>query len=428
MTDVSTTEITPVTTRPPRRTGRRIGIGVAVVLAVVLFLTATAAVWAKRTVLSADRGVAAVDRAAEDPAVVDALATRITDEIVALVDVSSLVQSVLPAQLDRVGVLLENALTGIIHDRVADLVDSPRGRAILETAVRKAHNAVIKILEGDGLGADAFFVKVDGEVRLDTVPLVIAAIEQLQENGVIPDSFDVSQVVQAATSSEAVQKLAQIFGVSVPDDFGQITILDAAQVEKASASLNTAQRALAIFQKGTVVLVVLALLFIALALFISLDRRRTLAQIVLGIGVGALLLRIGIDQVVAAIDRAIDKAGAKAAAVNITEALTDSLARTLMVEAFIGLVLGVVLWFLRPGKDGSKSALTQIVAANADIARFAVIGFGLLVLFITGFGPIALILVVALVVGGVLYVNRHAAASVAVSTEPSTEPADTAAP
>ncbi|MFZ4719624.1 MAG: hypothetical protein ACOYMR_09380 [Ilumatobacteraceae bacterium] len=394
-----------------KRTGRRIAAVVAVVLAVVLFLTATAAVWAKRTVLSADRVVAAVDKAAEDPAVIDALATRVTNEIVQLIDVSAIVQSVLPDQLDKVGPLLENALTGIVHDRVAAVIDSPTGRKVLETAVRKAHDAAIRILEGDGFGLDSFFLKVDGEVRLDTVPLVIAGIEALQDQGVIPGSFDLSNVLTAANSSLAVQALSKVFGVSVPEDFGQVTVLNAAQVETASSTLSTAQTALSVFKKGTVVLVILALLMIALALFVSVDRRRTLAQIVLGIGVGALLMRIAIDQVVAAIDRAIDKAGAKAAAVNITEELTQSLARVLVLLAVAGLIVGLVLWLLRPNKDGSASALTEIVRANPDIARFAVIGFGLLVLLVTGLGPIALILVIALVVGGVLFVNRQAAAA-----------------
>lgn len=391
-----------------RRLGRRITTGVAVALAIVLFLVATAGIWAKRTVLSADRVVAAVDRAAEDPAVIDALSTKITDEIVGLIDIDSVVQSVLPDGLDRLGPIIEAAVTRVIHDKVSDVVGSPRGRALLEAAVRKAHDAVIRVLEGDGTGLDAFFVKVDGEIRLDTVPLVVATIELLQDEGVLPGNFDISAVLNAATSSAAVQLLAKIFGVSVPPDFGQITVLNAQQVEKASATLSGAQRALAVFQKGTVVLGVLAFLFIGLALWLSLDRRRTLSQLMLGIGIGALLMRIGIDQVIAAIDRAIDKAGAKAAAVNITEELTSSLARVLMLMAVVGIAVGLVAHFLRPAKDGSPSRLSSIVAAHADIARIVVVALGLVVLFVAGLTVWSVLAVGLLVAAGVLYVNRQA--------------------
>jgi hypothetical protein len=408
MTEVSTPEAAPTETKQ-RRLGRRITVGVAVGLAIVLFLLAVTGIWAKRTVLSADRVVAAVDAAAADPAVVDALSTRITDEIVSLIDVSGIVQSVVPDGLDRLGPIVEAAVTRVIHDKVGDVVGSPRGRALLEAAVRKAHDAVIRVLEGDGLGLDAFFVKVDGEIRLDTVPLLVATIGQLQDEGVIPGNFDITEVANAATSSTAVQLLAKIFGVSVPDDFGQITILNAAQVEKASATLNTAQRALSIFQKATVLLAILAFVFIGVALALSLDRRRTTSQLLLGIGIGALIMRIGIDQVVAAVDRAINRVGARAAAVSITEELTATLARALMILAIVGIATGLIAKFLKPADDGSPSKLSTLATANPDIARIAIVGLGLVVLFITGIGFWAVLIVGLLVAAGVLYVNRNSA-------------------
>ena len=133
-TVAATTDI-PSPTRG-KRLGRRITAGVAVVLAVALFLVATAGIWAKRTVLSADRVVAAVDAAAQDPAVVDALSTRITAEIVSLVDISTIVEDVLPDGLDRLGLIIEAAVTRVIHDKVADVVGSPRGRARPRSARR----------------------------------------------------------------------------------------------------------------------------------------------------------------------------------------------------------------------------------------------------------------------------------------------------
>ncbi len=408
MTEEPAVAPTPTTTNG-RRLGRRISAGVAVGLAIVLFLVATTGIWAKRTVLSADRVVAAVDRAAADPAVVDALSTRITTEIVLLVDINGIVQELLPDGLVRLEPVIEAAITRVIHDKVADVVGSPAGRALLDAAVREAHQAVIRVLEGDGLGFDAFFVKVDGEVRLDTVPLLVATIEELQRQEVIPGRFDISAVANAATSSAAVQLLAKIFGVSPPANFGQVTVLNAQQIASASSTLNTAQRTLAIFQKATFLLGLLAFVVIGIAMALSLDRRRTLSQLLLGIGIGALIMRLAIDQVVAAIDRAIDKAGARAAAVNITEELTASLERTLTVSAVVGLVVGLIALFLKPAKDGSHSKLTALVATKPDVARIVIVGLGLAVLFIAGIGPWVVLVVGLLVAAGVLYVNRQRA-------------------
>ena len=410
MTDASD-DSTPAPAAPAtenRHRGRRIGAVVATVLAVALFLVATTGIWAKRTVLSADRVVAAVDAAAEDPAVIDALSVRITAEIVELIDIDGIVQSLVPDALDRLGPVIEAAVANVITDQVAKVVGSEQGRAIIEDAVRIAHKKALEILENGGLSPDSVFSMVDGEVVLDVVPLIVRTIELLQERGVIPDSFDISEIAGQVSSSTIVKVLARVFGVSVPENFGQITVLDAQQVEKASATLATAQQALSIFQKGTFILAVIALLMVALALYLSLDRRRTLAQLMLGIGIGALVMRIAIDRVVGAIDKAIDKAGAKAAAVNITESLTDSLARTLMVMALVGIVVGLIAVFLRKDADGNESKLATVIATNADASRVAVVGMGLAVLFITGLTPWVILIVGALVVAGILYVNRNA--------------------
>lgn len=395
--------------RPGRRSvraGRSVLAGVAVVLAVVLFLTSVTAVWAKRTVLSADRLVAAVDRAADDPAVTDALAATVTDQIASLVDVGSLVDSLLPDQLDQLGGVLEAAVERVIRDQVAEVVGSPQGRALLETAVRVAHDAAVKVLRGKGFGLDAFFVSVDGAVRLDAVPLVVRSVEVLQERGVIPDTFDLTEVVKETVSDRRVQLLAKVFGVSLPDDFGQITVLDADQVEKGSAVLSSVQRAFAIFEKASAVLIVLSLLLLAAALVLSTDRRRTLVQFAAGVALLAVVMRIAIDRVVAAVDAAVDSAGAKAAAVNITDSLTSSLARSLVTLAILGGSIAVIAWLLRPSGDGSPSWLTRLVASRPEVARLAVLVLAVAVLATVGIGWVSLLLVGALAVAAVLFVGR----------------------
>jgi hypothetical protein len=373
-------------------------------------------VWAKRTVLSSDRVVAAVDDALADPAVVDALSARITDEIVSLIDVTAIVQDVLPPQLGSLGPIIEAQVTNLVLEQVTKVVGSEAGRDLVDASVRRAHAAALKLLQGDGLSPDSAFSVQDGEVVLDVVPLIVRTVELMQERGVISDRFDLTEIAQNVTSNQRVQLLSRIFGVSVPENFGQITVLDSATVSEVSETLSTAQRALAIFQKATAVLVVLALVMIGVSMVLSVDRRRTLAQLSIGIGVGAVLMRIGIDRVVAAIDSAIEKAGAKAAAVQMTESLTEMLARTLVTLAIVGLAVGLIAYLLKPADDGGDSWLTGIVRDHADIARVVVVGVCLALLFAVGMSWITVIIVGALGVAGVLYVNRQSKAAPAVES------------
>ncbi len=395
---------------------RRITTVVLVVLAVVLFLTSTIAVWAKRTVLDPNRVVAAVDRAASDPAVVDALAVKVTDQLVQLVDVNTMLEGVLPSQLDKLAPVISAALRDIVEKQVTAVVGSDAGRKLLTDAVRVAHATAIRLLEGDGLAPDSVFSIVDGQVTLDVVPLVVRTVEQLQANGIISDRFDLTELAQNVTSDVRVKILARIFGVSVPENFGQIVLIDSQKVDQGAATLSTAQRALAVFQRGTVLLVILALALLAAALFVSVDRRRTLAQLTLGIGIGAVLLRIGIDQVVSVLNRTIDAVGIRHAAVNITESLTSSLARTLVILAIVGIVVGILVRMLRPSADGTHSWLALLVRDHAEIARMVVIGLSLFLLAAVGISWLSVVLIGALAVAGVLYVNRNAASPALIET------------
>jgi hypothetical protein len=411
MTDVPST---PQVEAPKasRQIGRRVGTGVAVVLAVVLFLVATIGVWAKRTVLSADRIVTAVDKAASDPRVVDALAERITVEIVSAVDIKTMLSGVLPDKLDPLAPVVEAAVRDVLQKQVAKVVGSPQGLALLNGAVRSAHDAAIRLLNGGGLSPNSIVSVTDGEVTLDVVPLIARSLSLMQDRGIIPAKFDVQSIASQASSNDIVKKIASVFGVTVPEGFGHIVIIDSQQLANGKAALANAQKAMAIFQKATLILVALALIFIAIALLVSADRRRTLVQLMVGIGVGAILLRIGIDKVVQVINHAIEEVGIKVAAVQMTESLTESLARTLVVMAIVALSVALIAYLLRPGKDGSDSRLTASISARPEIARIVIVTLSLLLLAAVGVGLVTVLIVGALCIAGLLYVGRHAAPAI----------------
>ena len=300
-------------------------------------------------------------------------------------------------------------MTNLVLEQVTKVVGSEAGRDLVDASVRRAHTAALKLLEGDGLSPDSAFSVQDGEVVLDVVPLIVRTVELMQERGVISDRFDLTEIAQNVTSDEKVQTLARSSACRSPRTSVRSRSSTRRRSTEVSETLSTAQRALAIFQKATVVLVILALVMIGVSMVLSVDRRRTLAQLSIGIGVGAILMRIGIDRVVAAIDSAIEKAGPKAAAVQMTESLTEMLARTLVTLAIVGLAVGLIAYLLKPAPTAAtrgspaSSATTPTslgswwwVSAWPSSLRWAS-------------SWITFIIVGALGVAGVLYVNRQSA-------------------
>ena len=66
---------------------------ILVILAVIVFTVSVPAAWGARTVLNTDRYVATVAPLADDPAVQQAIATRLTDEVFAALNVQEVIRT-----------------------------------------------------------------------------------------------------------------------------------------------------------------------------------------------------------------------------------------------------------------------------------------------------------------------------------------------
>jgi hypothetical protein len=94
-------------------------------------------------------------------------------------------------------------------------------------------------------------------------------------------------ITSAELPQQAVDKLSKALGVTLPSNFGQITLVR-------SANLNAAQRGVKAFDRLAIALPFVTVALIALTLWLSLGRRRTLVQLL----VGTLLLMIVVRRVV----------------------------------------------------------------------------------------------------------------------------------
>ena len=114
---------------PKRHRLRRIFTPILVVLAVIVFTVTVPAAWSARTVLNTDRYVATVGPLADDPAVQQAIATRLTDEVFAALNVQEVISGTLAAIGERATLLagpLTNALHGFVQEQVLKVVQPSR--------------------------------------------------------------------------------------------------------------------------------------------------------------------------------------------------------------------------------------------------------------------------------------------------------------
>lgn len=427
--------MTSAATVPGSPRGRVVRRWVAVVLVVattLLVVASSVAVWAHRTVLDTDQFMDTVGPALDDPAFDAALADDITEQTLLALDLDTRVSQRL-TELDAVlalalverlevdeGPLLEAlgsrvdrptlaALTPVVVDRLEDRVETVVDRLVASEAfgerlpqlVGRAHAAAIGIARADVEDYPNVYL-TDDAVMLDTVPLVAEALrESLGGLGDMLPDVTVPDAV-ADRAPEARAQLGDALGTRLPEDFGQVALMDRETFDLVRAGVVTADRAVWLLLALTVVLIVATVL-------VAPDRRRAAVQLGIGVVVGLVLAAALVGRLRGlVVDVARTPDGER-----VAEVLFDAVAGGLheifwlvgviaAVAVVVGVLLGRPAWLesaaaRRPwvrtvtGEDGR---LAHGVARHADALRLAVIGLAVLVVVLTGFSWVALVLVV----------------------------------
>ncbi len=223
-------------------------------LAVVVLVASSLTVWVKRQALDTDNWADVSTRLLQDEEVRQVIAADLVNALFTNTDVEARLQRALPPRLEpfaapAAGLLRQNATTS-----AEALLQRPAVQELWREANRAAHTRLVAILDGETEG----LVTAEGDsVILDLRPLVV--------------------------------QLAARVGLTVdlPPDAGRVTLLRSDQ-------LGAAQDAVKTVRKLSVVLVVLALLLLALAVYLARGFRRELlrATALSLIGVGVLLLAV----------------------------------------------------------------------------------------------------------------------------------------
>ncbi|GAA4051657.1 hypothetical protein [Nonomuraea soli] len=323
---------------------------VLITLGCILMPVSAVAVWTANEISSTDRFVENVAPLASDPAVQNAVVNRTTNAIMAKVPVEQLVDEALGAlslppklagRLEALAGPLTSGVTTFVHNAVQKVVQSDAFPEIWASVTKVAHNQLVGVLSGEGTQS----VKVSGDtISLDLGPLIGRVEQALVANGVG-------------------------FASMIPDDLHPtITLFEAQDLQRYQnwyTLLTTLKWALPL----------LALVLIALGVYVARSRRRALIGAGVGLVASMLVLLAGLTIGQKQFLNMVTGAGLdRAAADAIFEIVTRFLITGLRTVLVVGLVLALAAFFTGPSpkavatRSGVRKGLTRL-RGDLDLGR-----------------------------------------------------------
>jgi hypothetical protein len=401
--DAVTADAVAASTEVDRRDVRSVLAGVCGVLAVVALTVSLIGIWANATVFNSDRVGDIVGRALDDPVVTAGLATRVTDEVFKAVDAESVVSEILPSNLDRFAPTLVSGAERFVDQGLNQLLSNPDVQQLLERLVERAHAALMRLLSGDGL-IDGITVD-QGAVTVNLLPLVSRGLSLVQGLGLFED-LQVPELTREGDPSEQIAALEAATGRDLPDDFGQLVVYESDELAEAQASVQNAQRMFALMKRATVLLAILAVVFLVAALLLARKRWRAALWLALGCTAAMVLSRALVRR---AVDDAPDLVTRPAAKAALADILGEASRGLLRVNGLIAVLAAlVVVWALfRRGWNRDDLILVGAVALGLAVVVLLAFSIGSLLL-----GVVAAVATI-LLVPRILAPQRRAAAPAA---------------
>lgn len=262
-------QASPPPRSPDRSHGglRWLGAGVLLVIVALLAPLAVVATWVHDEISDTDRYVQTVTPLAADPAVQQAVVTRVTNGIFSRLDVEAVTQQAVDAlaaqglppriatSLSSLSTPLANGVRNFIEDGVGKLVRSNEFQQAWVAANREAHTQMVAVLTGKDSGT----IQVTG----DTVSVNLAAVIDAVKN--------------------RLEKAGFALASRIPEVNAQFTILQSADITKA----QTGFRVLSALART---LPLVALLLFAAAIALAPARRKALVVGALAVAASMVLL------------------------------------------------------------------------------------------------------------------------------------------
>ena len=329
--------------KPRRRrfSWRTFGAIVLIVIGCILSPIAVVGVWAGNQVTDTGRYVATVEPLIHDPAIQNVLTTRITNEITSQLNVTGVVNQA-AAQLNargltRISTLLgqfgpqiASAVTGFIQSTVHTVIASPAMATAWVQVNTVAHQAVVKLLSGQGGGT---LTNSNGQITLNLGPLIAVAKQDLVARGLSAASH-------------------------IPNVNPTVPLFQAKELGKAQAGYR-------LVSDLKIILPILAIVFLAAGIWVARFRRRALIGASLGLAASMVVLAIALliarTIYLNSVPSNVLPSDAAAAAY---DALVHFLKIGLRVVLAVGLVIAIGAWITGP----SRAAVRTRAALGSGIA------------------------------------------------------------
>ena len=342
--------------------GRGAAVWVVLVVAGLLLLLSSFAVWINRVALNTNQFANTSGDLLDNPAIRSAVANRAVDELYANVDVQTELQDLLPQGYKGLSGPISAAGRQGAYQVVDRALQQPRFQALFKTTVEETHRTLVDVLEGGGTRVST----QNGEVILNLRAIILEAADRL---GIGPQ----------VTSR-------------LPDNAGKIVILR-------SDELGTAQNVFELLKTLAWLLPILTLGAFGLAVWLARDRRRAVR------GIGWVLVVVGLVGLAAArltrnyvVDSLVAQRDDRDAASDAWDILTELMRGSFRLMLVVGLLFVLAAWLAGPGRR-ALTARGWLAPAlqNRAWAYVALAIVALLMLFTASVLDFTRLLVIALI-------------------------------
>jgi hypothetical protein len=311
---------------------------VLIVLGCILAPVAVVGVWAGNEVSDTGRYVATVEPLIHDPAIQNYLAGQITTQITSHLNITGTINQA-SAQLNSKGLpkissllktfgpQIASSVTGFIHSSVHSVIASKAAATIWVQVNTVAHQALVKVLSGQGNGAIS---TKNGQIVLNLGPFIAVVKQDLIQHG-----FSLASNIPPVSPTLALFQ---------------------------AKDLGKAQSLYRLVTTLKVVLPIVALLLLAAGVWVARGRRRALVRAALGVAASMLILGIGLQIgrgiYLSSVPSSTLPADAAAAAF---DALVHFLKDGLRAVLAVGLIIAIAAYFTGPSRTAvqTRSALTS---------------------------------------------------------------------
>jgi len=281
----------------PAHNIRRALAGTLLVLSCLTLLLSTVTVWAEQTFLNNDaRWTAVVGPMGHDPNVINAVSAYVADQIVTGLQVQQRAQNALPPQGQFLATPITDMVRQFTQNRVANAMRTKQFQQAWLSVNSAVHSQVVAALRGQTQPD----TNANGALTLNLLPVITQGLQTVRQEspGLLPPQVHLPPLRSTESAQQGIHKLLQALGIQLPQNFGQVTLLQPDQ-------FATAQQIVRLLDLMRIILPVVTLVALVATLWLSHDRRRMVMELGIGIAITFALAKIAIpvlqQQVVASV-------------------------------------------------------------------------------------------------------------------------------